>query len=162
MTENGGVTPDPQPKRKTGCGGCAGIALAIILLLVGLLVVSCVNNSKEPKGEPLRYTPTPTPEPASVDAATVTKVKDACDVQLRAVAASSKKHFTGVPDKPYDITSIEFTGDVEQVDLPYKELAWEVPVTWVSKVADGSTLTNRQVCQFRKLQQDATMLNRTP
>lgn len=156
---NGGAAADGQPIKKSGCGGCAGIALAVVLLFMVLIVVSCVNNAKEPKANPYAYTPTAVPVIA-VDSATVSKVKTACEDQLKAVAASSKRHFSGVPDKPYDVTSVTFSGDVKKVDLPYKKIAWEVPLTWVSKVADGSGITNKQVCQFRELQQDATMLNR--
>lgn len=154
----GGEAAKEQPKKKSGCFGCAGIALVVVLLFVVLIVVSCVNNASKPKANPYQYTPSATAEPVSVDSATVSKVKTACEDQLKAVAASSKKHFTGVPDKPYDLVSVSFTGEVKQVDLPHKETAWEVPVTWVSKVADGSSLTTSQTCQFRKLQDDARYL----
>lgn len=153
----GGEGAGEQPKKKSGCGGCAGIALAIVLLFMVLIIVSCVNNSKEPKANPYAYTPTAEPI-VSVDAATVSKVKAACEAQLKAVAASSKKHFTGVPDKPFDLLSVTFTGDVKEVSLPYKEIAWEVPTRWVTKVADGSNLTTSQTCQFRKLQDDARFI----
>lgn len=124
---------------------------------MALIVVSCVNNASKPKANPYEYTPTAEPA-VTVDSATVSKVKAACEAQLQAVAASSKRHFTGVPDKPYGLVSISFIGEVTQVDLPYKEIAWEVPVTWVSRVADGSNVTTSQKCQFRKLQDSARYL----
>jgi hypothetical protein len=156
MTSTGGEAAGEQPKKKSGFG-CAGIALAVVLLVVVLVVVSCVNKANSPKANPYQFTPSAEPV-VSVDAATVTKVKTACEDQLRAVATSSKRQLSGIPYKPFDIVSVSFTGDVKQVSLPYKEVAWEVPVTWVSKVADGSNLSTSQTCQFRKLQQDARYL----
>ncbi|MBT2556088.1 hypothetical protein [Arthrobacter sp. ISL-5] len=127
----------------------------MLILMVGI-IVSCSIEMSKPKANPYQYTAEPV---VSVDAATASKVKNACEAQLRAVAASSKKHFTGVPDHPYDIVSIDFLGDVKQVDLLRKQIAWEVPVRSVSKVADGSLVTQTETCQFRDLLQDATMLN---
>lgn len=158
MSEPGGEVAGEQPKTKSGCSGCALWAVGVVLILMIGIIVSCSINMAKPEANPYQYTPSAEPV-VSVDAATVTKVKSACEAQLRAVAASSKKHFTGVPDRPYDIVSIDFVGEVEQVDLLRKEIAWEVPVRSVSKVADGSLLTRTETCQFRNLQQDARMLN---
>ncbi|WP_427004164.1 hypothetical protein [Pseudarthrobacter sp. H2] len=156
MTDIGGAAEKDQPKkRKSGCGL---FALAVVLLFVVLIVVSCVNNANTPKANPYQFTPSATATAPSVDAATMSKVKSACEAQLKAVAANSGRAIANVAPKPYSIVSVTFTGEVKQVDLPYKEIAWEVPVTWVSKVADGSNLTTSQTCQFRKLQDDARYL----
>ena len=153
-----GDAANEQPAKKSGCGGCALWALGVVLIL--MVGISCSISMAKPKANPYEYKPSATAEPETVDSATVSKVKSACEAQLQAMAASSKRHLTGVPDKPYDLMGVTFTGDVERADLAYDRKAWNVPVTWTSKVADGSTLTNRQVCQFRDLQQDATLLNR--
>lgn len=158
MGELGGEAAGEQPKAKSGCGGCALWALGVVLILMIGIIVSCSISMSKPKVNPYQYTPSAEPV-VSVDAATASKVKSACEAQLRAVAASSKRQFTGVPDRPYDIVSVDFIGEVKQVDLPYKEIAWEVPVRSVSKVADGSLVTRTETCRFRKLQQDAQMLN---
>ncbi|TSE15232.1 hypothetical protein B1A87_004140 [Arthrobacter sp. KBS0703] len=157
MSELGGEAAE-QPKTKSGCGGCALWALGVVLILMVGIIVSCSINMSKPEANPYQFTPTAEPV-VPVDAATVSKVKSACEAQLRAVAASSKRHFSGVPDKPYDIVSVDFVGEVKQVDLFYKEIAWEVPVRSVSKVADGSLVTRTETCRFRNLQQDAQMLN---
>jgi hypothetical protein len=158
MSELGGEAAEEQPKAKSGCGGCGLWALGVVLILMIGLIVSCSITMSKPKADPYQYTPSADPV-VSVDAATVAKVRSACEAQLRAVAASSKRHFTGVPDKPYDVVSIDFLGEVKQVDLLRKEIAWEVPVRSVSKVADGSLLARTETCQFRNLQQDARILN---
>lgn len=160
MSELGDAATDEQPGKKSGCGGCALWALGVVLILMVGVIVSCSINMAKPNANPYQSTPTATPAPAQVDSATASKVKSACEAQLQAMAASSKRHLSGVPDKPYDLVTVTFTAEVQRADLQYDRKAWEVPVTWTSKVADGSTLTNRQVCQFRDLQQDATLLNR--
>ncbi|GAA2125080.1 hypothetical protein GCM10009825_01090 [Arthrobacter humicola] len=133
------------------------VALVVVLLLLVATVASCTNKSNEPKANPYQFTPSAEPVIA-VDSATVSKVKTACEDQLRAVATSSKRKLSGIVYKPFDIVSVTFTGEVKQVNLPYKEIAWEVPTTWVSKVADGRPLTSNKTCQFRKLQDDARYL----
>lgn len=109
------------------------------------------------EANPYQYTPTAEPVVA-VDAATVAKVKKACEAQLKAEAASSKRELMGVPYKPHDLISVTFTGEVQEVSLPHDEVAWEVPTTWVSKVPDGSKMTSSKTCQFRKLQKNARWL----
>ncbi|WP_426938584.1 hypothetical protein ACQCSV_13575 [Pseudarthrobacter sp. S3] len=158
MSQIGGAAGKDLPaKKKSPFAGCLTIFAVFVVLMIVLVIVSNVNANKAADAK-AAASASATPLVTPVDNATVSKVKKACEDQLRAVASSSKKHFSGVPDKPYDIVSVTFTGDVEQVNLPYKEIAWEVPTTWVSKVADGSTLTNRETCQFRKLQDDARFL----
>lgn len=157
MTSNGGAAAGEQ-RKKSGLGGCAGIALAISLLFVVLIVVSCVNNANKPESNPYQYTPTAEPV-VSVDSATVSKVKAACEAQLKAIAANSGRKIANVEPKPYEVVSVTFTGEVEEVALPYKEVAWDVPLTATNKFPSGTTSINTETCRFRKLQQDAQMLN---
>jgi hypothetical protein len=71
--------------------------------------MSCVNNANEPDA-----VPTPPAEPVvSVDAATTSKVKTACEAQLKAVAVGSGKEIAGVKTKPYEVDSVTFTGEVK-------------------------------------------------
>jgi len=128
---------------------CASIVVAV----VGL--TAC--GSLEPKGNPYQATPAPTAS-AAVDGAIGSKVKKACEDQLKAVAVSSGKEIAGVPAKPYTVASVTFTGEVKEVMLPYDRKAWEVPLTATNKFPDGSTKTQVETCRFRELQQDAQML----
>lgn len=96
----------------------------------------------------------------SVDASTIAMVKDACTAQLAAVAGNSGREIANVKPKPYTVTSVDFTGAVKKVDLGYDRMGYEVSVTWVATTPAGDDLSHSQVCQYRELQKDATMLNR--
>lgn len=125
------------------------------LLLVTVVATGCASS--EPKANPYQYTPTAEPV-VTVDAATGTRVKQACEEQIKAVAKNSARE-TAVPPKVYTVESVEFTGEVTGVMLPYDERAWEVPLIAVNKFKDGTMTNETETCRFRDLQQDAQMLN---
>jgi hypothetical protein len=154
---NMGEASQPAPKKKGPFSGCLGIFMIFIVLAIVLVIVSNViaNDAATAKASA-----SASPEAAvSVDSATVNKVKNACEAQLKAVAANSGRKIANVEPKPYEVVSVTFTGDVEEVALPYKEVAWEVPLSVTNKFPNGSTSTDTETCRFRKLQQDAQMLN---
>lgn len=154
---NMGEASQTAPKKKGPFSGCLTIFGIFVVLIIVLVVVS---NVKANDAADAKASASASPEAVvRVDSATVNKVKDACEAQLRAVAANSGRKIANVEPKPYEVVSVTFTGDVEEVALPYKEIAWEVPLTVVNKFPNGTTNTNTETCRFRKLQQDAQMLN---
>lgn len=136
----------PRAPIRLGCLGWAAIAVIAIIIMI---IAGCASRSSEPKANPYAYTPTAVPTPATVDSTVTARAHELCETHLKTVALNSGRAIAGVQPKPYEITSITFTGPVEHLDMPYKKTAYDVPVTWVSKRPDGTTGSVQEICRTR-------------
>lgn len=157
MTISGNTTK--QLPGKKGIFRFRNVMLFFIVFIAAMAVYSMVgNDDTEIKAAAAKTSASA--EPDRVDASTVQMVKDVCTAKLDTVAAKSGREIGNVKPKPYAVTSVSFTGGVKKVDLGYDRGGFEVPVTWIATTPEGAVSTRDQVCQYRELQKDATMLNR--
>lgn len=133
--------------------------LFFIVLIAGMAVYSMVgDDDTEIKAAAAKTSASA--ELDRVDSSTVQMVKAACTAKLDTVAANSGREIGNVKPKPYTVTSVSFTGGVKKVDLGYDRGGFEVPLIWIATTPEGAVNTHDQVCQYRELQKDATILNR--
>lgn len=145
MTTNGGEAAGVQPKKKSGCGGCAGIALTLVLLYIVLIIVSC-NNAKDDAAEKAASQPTFTGPPV-ITGTLATKVKNACIAQVTSVAQNAAREIAGVKPKVYSVKSTSFSGPVEEISLLHEDIAYEVNFTYVTLAADGTEMSDTRTCR---------------
>lgn len=147
MSQIGGAAGKDLPaKKKSPFSGCLMIFGVFVVLMIVLSIVSSNNAAKE--REVASANASEAAEIAKrVDAATQTKVKDACVQHVNTVAKNAAREIAGVKPKYYTVTATSFQGTVEKVDLPYKKTAYEVGFTYTATHKDGTVNSTSRTCR---------------
>lgn len=143
---NMGEASQTAPKKKGPFSGCLMLFGIVVVLFIILVIVSGNNANKE--REAAAADASALAEISKrVDGVTESKVRAACVQQVKTVAANAARKIAGVAPKYYEITDTSFQGAVEQVDLPYKKIAYEVPFTYEATHKDGTVNSTSRTCR---------------
>jgi hypothetical protein len=147
MSQIGGEAGKDLPaKKKSPFSGCLMIFGVFVVLMIVLVIVS--NNTANKEREVASANASEAAEIFKrIDAATESKVKDACVAQVTTVAQNAAREIAGVKPKVYKVTSTSFSGPVEKVSLLHEKFAYEVNFTYNTLAADGTKMTDTRTCR---------------